>query len=90
MIQPYNTSCGEKNQSWNEKIEKDQDMAVYTLQIKENSTTKKMGVWGDIYERKKVRLMLIPCVVINRLKLCWRNVYHTDNYGYSEKHLLCK
>ena len=34
MIQQYNISYGETKQIWNEKIEKDQDMAVYTLQMK--------------------------------------------------------
>ena len=34
MTQPYNISWGETHQIWNNKIEKYQDMAVYTLQIK--------------------------------------------------------
>ena len=39
---------GGTNQSWIQKISKDQDLAVYMLQINLPSTTTKMGVWGGI------------------------------------------
>ena len=34
MIQTSNISCGETNKSWSQKIAKDQNLVVYTLEVK--------------------------------------------------------
>ena len=43
MIQPSKIACWETHQFWSHKIAKDQDMLVYTLQIKEVWMTKTIG-----------------------------------------------